>query len=75
MTCQEAAFAFFGGAPLEVQYDNMRTVVIGGVPMVPASIGFSPVSATSPTITASSRGYAAPTERRPKARSNGSSII
>ena len=29
MACHEAAFAFFGGTPLEVLYDNMRTVVIG----------------------------------------------
>jgi transposase len=29
MACHEAAFAFFGGTPLAVLYDNMRTVVIG----------------------------------------------
>ena len=29
MACHEAAFTFFGGTPLEVLYDNMRTVVIG----------------------------------------------
>jgi transposase len=29
MDCHGAAFAFFGGAPHEVLYDNMRTVVIG----------------------------------------------
>jgi transposase len=29
MACHEAAFAFFGGTPHEVLYDNMRTVVIG----------------------------------------------
>ena len=29
MACHEAAFAFFGGTPHEVLYDNMRTVVVG----------------------------------------------
>lgn len=29
MACHEAAFAFIGGTPHEVLYDNMRTVVIG----------------------------------------------
>ena len=29
MACHEAAFAFVGGTPHEVLYDNMRTVVIG----------------------------------------------
>ena len=29
MACHEAAFAFNGGTPHEVLYDNMRTVVIG----------------------------------------------
>jgi transposase len=29
MACHEAAFAFFGGTPLEVLYDTIRTVVIG----------------------------------------------
>lgn len=29
IACHEAAFAFFGGTPHEVLYDNMRTVVIG----------------------------------------------
>ena len=29
MACHEAAFTFFGGAPHEMLYDNMRTVVIG----------------------------------------------
>jgi transposase len=29
IACHEAAFTFFGGTPLEVLYDNMRTVVIG----------------------------------------------
>ncbi len=29
MACHEAAFAFLGGTPHEVLYDNMRTVVIG----------------------------------------------
>ena len=29
MACHEAAYAFIGGTPHEVLYDNMRTVVIG----------------------------------------------
>jgi transposase len=29
LACHEAAFAFFGGTPREVLYDNMRTVVVG----------------------------------------------
>lgn len=29
MACHEAAFAFIGGTPREVLYDNMRAVVIG----------------------------------------------
>jgi transposase len=29
LACHEHAFAFFGGTPREVLYDNMRTVVVG----------------------------------------------
>lgn len=29
MACHEAAFAFFGGTPRDVLYENIRTVVIG----------------------------------------------
>ena len=48
MACHEAAFAFIGGTPHEVLYDNMRTVVIGRDAYGRASTGFSPDFATLP---------------------------
>ena len=42
MACHEAAFAFVGGTPHEVLYDNMRTVVIGRDAYGPGKHRFQP---------------------------------
>ena len=74
LACHEAAFAFIGGTPHEVLYDNMRTVVIGRDAYGPGRHRLQARIPRLRPLTASCRGFAAPTELRPKARSSALSI-
>ena len=75
IACHERAFLAFGGVPLEVLYDNMKTVVLEATPMAAAPTAFIRGSWITSGMRAHCRACASPIGRRRRARSSASSAI